>query len=118
MVAGAQRQHRISVCACCYARAGVRQGDRCRTARCDTVLFDPGVDCIAAGNSHFPIVFVGVADPIGSALIESLARPGGNLTGLMMYDASVRGKWLSMLKEIAPNLKRAALLIEEHRAGS
>jgi len=36
----------------------------------------------------------------------------------MMYDASVRGKWLSMLKEIAPNLKRAALLIEEHRASS
>ena len=66
----------------------------------------------------FPIVFVGVADPIGSTLIESLARPGGNLTGLMMYDASVRGKWLSMLKEIAPNLKRAALLIEEHRASS
>lgn len=66
----------------------------------------------------FPIVFVGVADPIGSTLIESLARPGGNLTGLMMYDASVCGKWLSMLKEIAPNLKRAALLIEEHRASS
>src|SRR5262249_12620176 len=63
-----------------------------------------------------PIVFVGVADPIGSGLIESLARPGGNLTGLMMYDASVVGKWLSMLKEISPNLKRAALLINPRSA--
>jgi ABC-type uncharacterized transport system substrate-binding protein len=63
-----------------------------------------------------PIVFVGVADPIGSGLIESLARPGGNLTGLMMYDASVVGKWLSMLKEISPNLQRAALLINPKSA--
>lgn len=63
-----------------------------------------------------PIVFVGVADAIGSGLIVSLARPGGNLTGLMMYDASVAGKWLSMLKEISPNLKRAALVINPKSA--
>jgi putative ABC transport system substrate-binding protein len=58
-----------------------------------------------------PIVFVGVADPIGSGLIASLVRPGGNLTGLMMYDATVAGKWIAMLKEIAPGLKRAGLVI-------
>ena len=63
-----------------------------------------------------PIVFVGVADPIGSGLIASLARPGGNLTGLMLYDASVTGKWLLMLKEISPNLKRAALVINPKSA--
>jgi putative tryptophan/tyrosine transport system substrate-binding protein len=63
-----------------------------------------------------PIVFLGVADPIGSGLIASLARPGGNLTGLMLYDASVTGKWLLMLKEISPNLKRAALLINPKSA--
>jgi ABC transporter substrate binding protein len=49
-----------------------------------------------------PIVFVGVADPVGSGFIASLARPGGNLTGFMLYEASVAGKWLAMLKEIAP----------------
>ena len=49
-----------------------------------------------------PIVFVGVSDPIGSGFVASLARPGGNLTGLMQYEASITGKWLAMLKEIAP----------------
>lgn len=57
-----------------------------------------------------PIVFNGVADPIGAGFISSLARPGGNLTGLMLYEASVAGKWLAMLKEIAPRLSRVALV--------
>jgi putative ABC transport system substrate-binding protein len=59
-----------------------------------------------------PIVFVGVADPIGSGFIASLARPGGNLTGFMLYEASVAGKWLAMLKEIAPSLARSCLMYE------
>jgi putative ABC transport system substrate-binding protein len=57
-----------------------------------------------------PIVFVNVSDPIGSGFIASLARPGGNLTGLLLYEASITGKWLAMLKEIAPHVTRAALL--------
>jgi putative tryptophan/tyrosine transport system substrate-binding protein len=57
-----------------------------------------------------PIVFNGVADPIGAGFIASLARPGGNLTGLMLYEASVAGKWLAMLKQIAPRLARVALV--------
>jgi putative ABC transport system substrate-binding protein len=57
-----------------------------------------------------PIVFNGVTDPTGSGFIASLARPGGNLTGIMMYEASVTGKWLAMLKEIAPRLTRVALV--------
>jgi len=57
-----------------------------------------------------PIVFTYVIDPIGAGFIESLARPGGNLTGLMAYEPSVVGKWLQMLKEIAPQTKRVALL--------
>ena len=57
-----------------------------------------------------PIVFVNVSDPIGSGFIATLARPGGNLTGLMLFEASVAGKWLAMLKEIAPHLSRAALM--------
>jgi putative tryptophan/tyrosine transport system substrate-binding protein len=57
-----------------------------------------------------PIVFVNVSDPIGSGLVASLARPGGNLTGLMLYEEGITGKWLAMLKEITPRLKRAALI--------
>jgi putative ABC transport system substrate-binding protein len=57
-----------------------------------------------------PIVFMSVGDPIGMGLIGSLARPGGNLTGLMTFEASVAGKWLAMLKEFVPRLKRAAVL--------
>jgi ABC-type uncharacterized transport system substrate-binding protein len=57
-----------------------------------------------------PIVFAIVADPIGSGFVASLPRPGGNITGVMLYEASVTGKWLAMLKEIAPTLVRAALV--------
>jgi putative ABC transport system substrate-binding protein len=57
-----------------------------------------------------PIVFVTVSDPIGSGFVTNLARPGGNITGLLQYEAGIAGKWLSMLKEIAPQLKRVALI--------
>jgi putative ABC transport system substrate-binding protein len=56
------------------------------------------------------IVFVEVSDPIGSGFIASLARPGGNLTGMIQYEPGITGKWLAMLKEIAPSLARVALL--------
>jgi putative ABC transport system substrate-binding protein len=62
-------------------------------------------------ESHLvPIVFVTVSDPIGSGFIASLARPGGNLTGALFYEEGIAGKWLAMLKEIAPRLARAALI--------
>jgi putative ABC transport system substrate-binding protein len=61
-------------------------------------------------------VFVGVADPIGSGFVVSLPRPGGNITGVMLYEASVTGKWLAMLKEIAPRLERAAFVINPKTA--
>ena len=57
-----------------------------------------------------PIVFVEVSDPINSGFVASLARPGGNLTGLLLYEEGITGKWLAMLKEIAPHLVRAALV--------
>jgi putative ABC transport system substrate-binding protein len=57
-----------------------------------------------------PIVFNNVSDPIGEGFVASLARPGGNLTGLLLYEAGIMGKWLAMLKEIAPSLARVALL--------
>jgi putative ABC transport system substrate-binding protein len=63
-----------------------------------------------------PIVFAVVADPIGSGFIASLPRPGGNITGVMQYEASVTGKWLAMLKEIAPSLVRAAFVANPQTA--
>src|ERR1700738_205972 len=56
-----------------------------------------------------PIVFTSVSDPIGAGFVASLARPGGNLTGVLLYEAGIMVKWLAMLKEIAPRLSRAAL---------
>jgi putative ABC transport system substrate-binding protein len=59
-----------------------------------------------------PIVFTGVtADPIAEGFVTSLARPDGNVTGLLLFETSVNGKWLAMLKEIAPRLARAALVV-------
>src|SRR6266478_6749327 len=57
-----------------------------------------------------PIVFAVVADPIGSGFIASLPQPGGNITGVMQYEASVTGKWLAMLREVAPGLVRAGFV--------
>ena len=59
-----------------------------------------------------PIVFVNVSDPIGAGLVASLARPGGNFTGLLHYEAGIVGKWLALLKDIAPRLARAALVAD------
>jgi putative ABC transport system substrate-binding protein len=63
-----------------------------------------------------PIVFASVADPIGSGFVASLPRPGGNITGVMLYEASVAGKWLAMLKEIAPRLERVAFVVNPKTA--
>jgi putative ABC transport system substrate-binding protein len=70
----------------------------------------PIVAAVQRESRAIPIVFVSVSDPIGSGLVVSLARPGGNLTGLLTYEASITGKWLAMLKEISPRLARAAFL--------
>jgi putative ABC transport system substrate-binding protein len=61
-------------------------------------------------TSPIPIVFLGVSDPIGSGFAANLARPGSNLTGIMLYEEGIAGKWLAMLKEIAPRLARVALV--------
>ena len=71
----------------------------------------PGVVAALQGRpGRFPIVFANVSDPIGAGFVASLARPGGSITGLQLFEASIAGKWLAMLKEIAPELKRATLM--------
>jgi putative ABC transport system substrate-binding protein len=57
-----------------------------------------------------PIVFVLVADPVGAGIVDSLARPGGNVTGFISLEYSFGGKWLELLKEIAPSVTRAAVI--------
>jgi putative tryptophan/tyrosine transport system substrate-binding protein len=57
-----------------------------------------------------PIVFANVADPVGAGFVDSLARPGGNATGFMQFEYSLAGKWPELLREIAPGVKRAAVL--------
>jgi putative ABC transport system substrate-binding protein len=57
-----------------------------------------------------PIVFAGASDPIGAGFVASLARPGGNATGFMTTEYSMAGKWLELLKQIAPGVTRAAVL--------
>jgi putative ABC transport system substrate-binding protein len=57
-----------------------------------------------------PIVFASVADPVGAGFVDSLARPGGNATGFMAFEYSLSGKWLELLKQIAPNVTRVGVI--------
>ncbi len=70
----------------------------------------PATAALQKETQTIPIVFTYVIDPIGAGFIASLANPGGNLTGLMAYEPTMVGKWLGMLKEIAPQTTRVALL--------
>jgi putative ABC transport system substrate-binding protein len=60
-----------------------------------------------------PIVFTSVADPVGAGFVESMSRPGGNATGFIQFEYSLSGKWLELLKEIAPGVMRAAVLRDQ-----
>ena len=70
----------------------------------------PAAAALKQETRAIPIVFVGVSDPIGSGFVTSLARPGGDLTGMMQYESGILGKWLEMLKEVAPHLTRVAFV--------
>jgi putative tryptophan/tyrosine transport system substrate-binding protein len=77
------------------------------------VLYAAGTQSVAALQKitrSVPIVFANVVDPVGAGFIASLARPGGNTTGTSAFEYSLRGKWLELLKEIAPRLTRVAVL--------
>jgi putative tryptophan/tyrosine transport system substrate-binding protein len=76
----------------------------------------PGTVILQRTTSAIPIVFVNVADPVGSGFVASLPRPGGNLTGVLLFESSIGSKWLSMLKEMAPRLTRAALVLNPKTA--
>jgi putative tryptophan/tyrosine transport system substrate-binding protein len=76
----------------------------------------PAVMALQRETASIPIVFVTVTDPLGQRLVASLAHPGGNVTGFSVYLISLGAKWLEMLKEIAPSMKRAAILFNPQTA--
>ena len=80
--------------------------------RLDAILCDttPGIAALARETRTIPIVFTAVADPVVSGFVQSLAHPGGNLTGFMTQAPAIGGKWVGLLKEIAPRTVRVAML--------
>jgi putative ABC transport system substrate-binding protein len=70
----------------------------------------PSVAALRRETSTIPIVFTGVVDPVGQGFVESLARPGGTITGFSAYDPPMAGKWLGMLTQISPPVARVAVL--------
>src|SRR5215471_6530124 len=69
-----------------------------------------GVEPLRRVTRTVPIVFVIVPDPVGAGFVDSMSRPGGNITGFTQFDYSIAAKWLALLKEIGPNTTRAAVL--------
>ena len=69
-----------------------------------------GVAPLLQATRTVPVVFVIVPDPVGAGFVDSLARPGGNATGFIAYEYGLSGKWLEVLKEIAPGVTRAAVI--------
>ena len=77
----------------------------------------PAVPPMLQATQTIPIVFVIVVDPVGEGFVNSLARPGGNATGFMTFEYSLCGKWLELLKQIAPSVTRTAVLRDPASAG-
>jgi putative ABC transport system substrate-binding protein len=72
---------------------------------------------LQAATRSIPIVFVLVPDPVGQGFVDSLARPGGNVTGFTLYEFGMGGKWLQLLKEIVPRVTRAAVIRDSTTTG-
>ena len=70
----------------------------------------PTVAALQAATRTVPIVFAHAADPVGAGFVDSLARPGGNATGFILFEYSISAKWLELLKEFAPRVTRVAVL--------
>ena len=71
----------------------------------------PFLAAVNQATVTIPIVFINVSNPVGAGFVQSLARPGGNATGLANYEGEIAGKWLAQLKEIAPTVTRVAVLL-------
>jgi len=74
---------------------------------------DPALSLLHRLKSNIPIVFTQVSEPVDSGFVASLARPGGNITGFQNFEPAMGGKWLGVLKEIAPSVKRVGVLFTD-----
>src|SRR5262245_47358071 len=101
-------------------RWGAGQTERFRSIAAELVSQKPEVILVAGATGlralqqetqAIPIVFVVVSDPVGGGFVNSLSQPGRNITGFSSYEPSIGGKWLETLKEIAPGMMRAAVLL-------
>jgi putative ABC transport system substrate-binding protein len=81
-----------------------------------TIASTPATAAVQRETRTIPIVFMGVTDPVASGLVARLDRPSGNITGFASWEASLGGKWLELLSEIAPGLKRAAIMFNPDTA--
>ena len=75
-----------------------------------------GTDLLSHVTSTIPIVFAQVVDPVGNGWVKSLAQPGGNVTGFALWEPEIGGKWLELIKEIAPHVSRVAVLLYSKNA--
>jgi len=101
-------------------RYGLADPDRLRRCAVELVALSPDV-LLAASNRAFaalqeatrilPIVFANVVDPVGAGFVASLAHPGGNATGFMTFEFGLSTKWLELLKQIAPHVRRVGVLL-------
>ena len=100
-------------------RWGAGDADKLRKYAAELVALAPDV-IMASGTATVapllqathtvPIVFAQVTDPVGAGFVDSLAKPGGNATGFVLFEYSISGKWLELLKEIAPRVNRAGVI--------
>ena len=100
-------------------RWGAGDADNMRKYAAELVALAPDV-ILASGTAAMasllqatrtvPIVFAQVTDPVGAGFVDSLARPGGNATGFLLFEYAISGKWLELLKEIAPGVRRAGVI--------
>ena len=100
-------------------RWGAGDADRIRKFAAELVALAPDVilstgspsaAALQQATRTVPIVFVTVVDPVGSGFVDSLAQPAGNITGFTLFEYSISGKWLELLKEIAPGVTRVAII--------
>jgi putative ABC transport system substrate-binding protein len=82
------------------------------TARPDLIVTNgtPATLAVLAETRTLPVLFFGLADPVGNGIVSTLSRPGGNVTGLTTFEPSLAGKWVQFLKELDPQLRRVAIL--------
>ena len=95
----------------------IRAGATEIAARDPNLIFvwsNPGLAAMKQATQTVPVVFVLVSDPVGSGLVTNLARPGGNITGFQNFETAIGGKWLELLKVIAPGVRRVGVLYNQN----